>query len=110
MKITYRAPSAAGAIAGRTFALWRYLDRLADGWEYARDTEIAVVEEMLAELEREALRPDTALLPSGTADFLTTVRHAVARARITSGDTRMRHLEAAERSLQTLRGLLPAHI
>lgn len=110
MKMTYRVPAVSGAIAGRTFALWKFLDRLADGWEYARDADIAVVEEMLSELEREAFRPGMALLPSGTADFLTTVRHAVTRARITSGDTRMRHLEAAERSLETLLGLLPAHI
>lgn len=103
-------PAPHGDVAGKVHALWRFLERLADSWDYARETDLDLVDRMLGELGRGLNKTAADVLPSGTDDLLAAAQRAVERARTSHADARMRHLEAAGESLAALRLRLPADL
>jgi hypothetical protein len=110
MKTHFPHPLPAGLLSHQAKVLRRYLDRLVNGWEYARERDLDLLDSMLEDLDREIRLVGEEALPAGVIDDAATARRALTRARATTEDARMRHLEIVAESVESLSDRVPVHV
>jgi hypothetical protein len=88
-------------------ALYRFLHRLAEGWECARDSDVELALRLLDTLQEETRGATGTWLPEGTADLLLSARQELELAAGSRSDRRMRHLESADETIRALIQTLP---
>jgi hypothetical protein len=92
----------------RATALYQYLHRLAEGWEYARDSDMEFANSLFQQLEEEVRNLGGCWIPEPARDLIARARRELDRASEARSELRMRHLESAEEAIASLVKCLPA--